>query len=111
MGASNSSWAALVLAEVTFPSPGAVWGCCVGPVAPTSTAGSGEGEGWSLHRQMFSTEGRAVRASFERKGKNCSRRWRRIVAEGNLVLRLSEAMQGEPPFFSGIEGLPSTQCF
>lgn len=48
-----------------------------------------------------------MRASFERKGKNCSRSWRRTVAEGNLVLRLSEAMQGEPPFCNGIEGLHS----
>lgn len=42
--------------------------------------------------QRFSTEGRAVRAEFERKGKNCSRSWRKIIAEGNLALRLPEAM-------------------
>lgn len=52
MGASNSSWVALVLAAVTLPRPGAAWGCRVGPAAPSSTAGSGEEEGWSLHRQL-----------------------------------------------------------
>lgn len=47
MGTSNSSWVALVLAEVIFPSPGAAWRCRVAPAAPTSTTGLGEEEGWS----------------------------------------------------------------
>lgn len=47
MGTSNTSWVALALAEVIFPSPGAAWGCRVAPAAPAGAAGSGEEEGWS----------------------------------------------------------------
>lgn len=47
MGTSNTSWVALALAEVIFPSPGAAWGRRVAPAAPAGAAGLGEEEGWS----------------------------------------------------------------
>lgn len=58
--------------------------------------------------QMFSSERRAARAQFERKGKNFSGTWTKTAAEGDCSQGLSAAMQGESPFF-GVGVLPSTQ--
>lgn len=52
-GTSNSSWVALVPAEVILPSPGAAWGCCVAHAAPPAQLGQARRRrAGCLHRQL-----------------------------------------------------------
>ena len=91
MGTSNTSWVALALAEVIFPSPEAAWGCRVAPAAPASSAGSGEEEGWSPPQAAVC---RCFPVREEQRGRS-------LKGKGKIVAGPGEKLQLKETLLSG----------
>lgn len=92
MGTSNTSWVALALAVVIFPSSGAAWGCRVAPAAPASAAGWGEEEEGRLPPQAAACRCFPVRE--EQRGRSLKGKGKIIVGPGEKLLLKETLLSG-----------------
>lgn len=91
MRTSNTSWVALMLAKVIFPSPGAAPGCRVAPAALAFAAGSGEEEGGSPPQAASC---RCFPVREEQRGRSLKGKGKTLVGLGQKLLPKETALRG-----------------